>query len=339
MFIFTPILYIFFQGFYSDIVKIAGYLYDEIQTAEAALMSSLAAIVSNSYSTLWNIAVKLEQDEQFSDFSQTLKLRHVALKFFLIKENHVQNMVQKFLLALNRHDLLLSKNEKKKAGVDSFTLQLDLCREVWSMILKMFSSGDNDKTVITITLDIFHYKCKNLVNFKSVDKLKIAITEIQQLETELLTRNRKCGILNSIIRINQFICDILDKTVNYEQLLDSLTNIELKSISPGEGLNTHTISILKDLCVMALSQVKLCVDSPDTTHQGDCNLRAATERLKNFVKCCLHHLSSSSVKDPDGKLKAQLMKTLCDVIHTELQFLYKWIQRLKGNIPVYLGMK
>ncbi|KAL5009966.1 hypothetical protein ScPMuIL_012271 [Solemya velum] len=317
------------KGYYSDILKIADYLYNEIQLADEVLIS-LAAIVSNSYSTLWNIAVKLEQDAEFSDFSQTLKLRHVALKFFLMKENHVPNMVQKFLLALNRHDQLLSKNEKTKVGANTFRLQLELCREIWTLILKHISSCDNEKALVSFSLDIFLYKCKNLVNFKSVDQLKVAIAELKQLETECGTGNR-CGIIDCISKISHFICDLLDKKGNDQKFLDSLMTIELQSISPVEGLNTHTVSILKDLYMLVLSQIKLCIDSPGTTHQGDCNLRSAIGTLKKFIKCCLHHLTGGSVKDNEGKLEAQLTKTLCDFIHTELQFMYKWIQKIKDE--------
>lgn len=61
----------------------------------------VATIISNTFSRLWNLSVKQEQDGGCSDW-QILQLRHIVLKILLLKPGTLNSVVEKFILALTR---------------------------------------------------------------------------------------------------------------------------------------------------------------------------------------------------------------------------------------------
>jgi hypothetical protein len=95
-------VFVFIQDCIAEVYKTGQYLYDELLPLADDSTGTTASIITNIYSKLWNVAIKLEQDKATLQPDVVLKLRHLAIKMLLLRRVAVAQAVDKFLLAIDR---------------------------------------------------------------------------------------------------------------------------------------------------------------------------------------------------------------------------------------------
>ena len=85
-----------------EVFKICQYLYNELLPLQDNSTGPTASIITNIYSKLWNVAIKLEQDKATQQHEVVLQLRFMAIKMLLLRRIDVGQTVDKFFLAVDR---------------------------------------------------------------------------------------------------------------------------------------------------------------------------------------------------------------------------------------------
>ncbi|XP_076089642.1 uncharacterized protein LOC143060006, partial [Mytilus galloprovincialis] len=88
------------KGFQKYIISLCNNLYDELVLVYDCKNDMASTIVSNTYSRLWNLAIKQEQEIEGHDW-EILQLRHLILKILLLKPGTANSVTEKLVLALS----------------------------------------------------------------------------------------------------------------------------------------------------------------------------------------------------------------------------------------------
>ncbi|CAG2211308.1 unnamed protein product [Mytilus edulis] len=99
------------KGFQKYIISLCNYLYDELVLVYDCKNDMASTIVSNTYSRLWNLAIKQEQEIEGHDW-EILQLRHLILKILLLKPGTANSVTEKLVLALTRYEKTILQKEK-----------------------------------------------------------------------------------------------------------------------------------------------------------------------------------------------------------------------------------
>ncbi|XP_076092689.1 uncharacterized protein LOC143064061 [Mytilus galloprovincialis] len=99
------------KGFQQYIISLCNYLYDELVLVYDCKNDMASTIVSNTYSRLWNLAIKQEQEIEGHDW-EILQLRHLILKILLLKPGTANSVTEKLVLALTRYEKTILQKEK-----------------------------------------------------------------------------------------------------------------------------------------------------------------------------------------------------------------------------------
>ncbi|CAC5385173.1 ESP1 [Mytilus coruscus] len=99
------------KGFQKYIISLCNYLYDELVLVSDCKNDMASTIVSNTYSRLWNLAIKQEQEIEGHDW-EILQLRHLILKILLLKPGTANSVTEKLVLALTRFEKMILQKEK-----------------------------------------------------------------------------------------------------------------------------------------------------------------------------------------------------------------------------------
>lgn len=92
----------FIQDCGPEVFKTCQYLYNELLPLPDHSTGATASIITNIYSKLWNVAIKLEQDKATQQPDVVFQLRYMAIKMLLLRRTAVGQTVDKFLLAVDR---------------------------------------------------------------------------------------------------------------------------------------------------------------------------------------------------------------------------------------------
>ncbi|XP_061181389.1 uncharacterized protein LOC133189955 [Saccostrea echinata] len=141
----------------NEIYKTCQYLYDELLPLPDHSTGATASIITNIYSKLWNVAIKLEQDKATQQPDVVLQLRYMAIKMLLLRRTALAPTVDKFLLAVDRYDKSsVQKNMKTAISEQHIAVKfvLDIAQYIETM--------GSDKCVVTesevcSSLSLFQY--------------------------------------------------------------------------------------------------------------------------------------------------------------------------------------
>ncbi|XP_060075951.1 uncharacterized protein LOC132555621 [Ylistrum balloti] len=185
---------------------IAENLREELLYNIEAKNGNLDTIIHNTYSYMWNVAAKLEQDQETGNPDIVLKLRHAALKTLLFGPSTVSVFIEKYLVAFSRYDRVTVQYENKGMQTDA-EMYVNLTQDLLSILTKRTSDGfymENEaSSLLSVFLGLFKYILQRSLQHKVVDCLKM-LEETQQKVTSHLSDS--FSVVQNLFLVFDLLC-------------------------------------------------------------------------------------------------------------------------------------
>ncbi|OWF40766.1 uncharacterized protein LOC110463375 [Mizuhopecten yessoensis] len=223
------------KGIPESQLTIAEHLHDELSYNIEATPGNVDTIIHNTYSYLWNVAAKLEQDQSNGSPDTVLKLRHAALKTLLLGPSTVAVFVEKYLVAFSRYDRVTVQYRDKGMYTDA-EMYVDLTQDLLSSLIKRASDGFSTEaeawSLLSVFLGLFKYilqrslqnKISDCQNILEETKLNVtcqvsdafSVVKNLFLVVDLLFKGTtgKCGkkIASQLSNVSEIFCSSFDNS-------------------------------------------------------------------------------------------------------------------------------
>ncbi|XP_062568932.1 uncharacterized protein LOC134231045 [Saccostrea cucullata] len=317
-----------------EIYKTCQYLYDELLPLPDHSTGATASIITNIYSKLWNVAIKLEQDKATQQPDVVLQLRYMAIKMLLLRRTALAPTVDKFLLAIDRYDKSsVQKNTKTAMSEHPLTVEFVLA------IAQYIESIGSDKCEVTesevcSSLSLFQYLHQVIVTQQLHSILGTVHQNIQKF-LSTFTNVTFCKAVKNLYETLHLTlsCSIKPKNSKTSQgdiqsLSGEIVDLLQDSIS---SLNTGWYLLICE-CLLVILKQQTMVSSVDQTF---------TEGILEYTQKVTQYLISSreenklqyeeDTTEKNDKLAGVISTKLIVIIRTVLELGLTLINHLKDS--------
>ncbi|XP_041371410.1 uncharacterized protein LOC121384969 [Gigantopelta aegis] len=307
------------HGYLPQLIEIAEFLYEELRMLDVEQQKAAVAIVMNSYTSLWNVALKMETQDEFLSFEITAYVRLVAIKFLTLNPSNNSVLGDRLELALCRFNHLQSKRGKPVDLVAPFLSVFEKFRE----LLQLLAINPDQcvhvfKLVVGSVKHLIHvgmqHEAESLVEIvKSADSISSSSFSISDAVGWLM---------KALVQLDKFVKEADDNNVDVDLLTVCLTSVNTLTT------DAHMDSLpffIKDTLVEGYLSILTAINNIGLNNKPP-GLSPLLDTLLQTLNVCRSLFREVLKTLTESKRCVQIEKAVLESFHVKLQLQYWLLQ-------------
>ena len=312
-------------------MEIAEFLYQDLRMlGDEEQKKAAVVIVMNSYTSLWNTALKMESQDKFASFEMTAHIRMVAVKFLTLSPTNDSVLGERIELAMYQFGHLQSK---KGTQVTTASAAFSFVFDKFCQLLHLLSENEHRsvhvfKLVVSSVKHLVHFNLQNEVDrlLEIVKSITLASTSGFRISDAVCWLSRALILLDKFVMNNDNTKSVVD--IDLLKLCLSLVNDHIADVRMGDLPFFIQDAVLEG-----------CLSLVHTLNNG---MNRTPPDLSPVLNVLLKTLDvgQSLFRDllnvvTESKRRIQIEKAVLEIFYVKLQLQY-WLLQMTGT---YSGLK